>query len=288
MQMMKKTDGNNKLIINCRGKVMRLADRTHIMGILNITPDSFSDGGLYYTKDTAIQRALQMEREGADIVDIGGESTRPGASPVPVDEEIQRVVPVIKSLADKLKVPISVDTRKAIVAKLAVLAGASMVNDISGLCYDPEMPACIAKLNVPVVIMHSRDDPAIMQSHVDYDDIISDIYMHLDKCIKKALEAGINRDHIIIDPGIGFGKTTEHNFLILKHLNRLIEMGYPLLIGVSRKSFIGKTLELPETDRLMGTAAAVAVSVFNGAHIVRVHDVKAMKQVTTIADHIRG
>ena len=257
------------------------------MGILNVTPDSFSDGGLYHAAGRAVERALEIEDQGADFIDIGGESTRPGAMPVPVGEELERIVPVIEALSAKINIPISVDTRKAPVAEAAVRAGACMVNDISGLRYDPEMASTVAKLEVPVVIMHSRDDPVNMQSHVDYKDIISDIYRHLNACVQHALNAGIKSNAIIIDPGIGFGKRVSDNFLIIKNLNRFTAMGYPVLIGVSRKAFIGKTLSVPESERLMGTASAVTASVLYGAHLVRVHDVKAMKQVVTIADQLR-
>jgi len=278
----------NNFALHCRGAILNLDDRTHIMGVLNVTPDSFSDGGLYYKPEQAVKRALEMEKEGADMIDIGGESTRPGAQPVPEDQEIRRIIPVIESLSDILNIPISVDTRKSKVARYAVQAGAAMVNDISGLRYDSNMAAVVAELDIPIVIMHSRDDPAIMQSRIDYNDIISDIYIHLYNSIQKGLTAGIDKRNIIIDPGIGFGKTAEHNLIILRELNHFAELGYPILIGVSRKSFIGKILGVPERDRIMGTAAAVAASILKGAHIVRVHDIKAMKQVATVADHIRS
>ncbi|MBN1780645.1 dihydropteroate synthase [bacterium] len=273
--------------LDCRGKIIRLDGRTRIMGILNVTPDSFSDGGQYTDPDRAVERGLEIEREGADILDIGGESTRPGAESVNTDTELARIIPVIGALSDRLTIPISVDTRKARVAKAAVDAGASMINDISGLLHDPEMPGLVADLDVPVVLMHSRDDPSVMQSHVDYVDIISDIYTHLEKCVENAVRHHIDPSRIMIDPGIGFGKTVTHNFQIIKHLDRFYEMGFPVLIGVSRKSFIGRTLDADEHGRLMGTAAAVAACVLNGVHMVRVHDVPAMKQVTIIAEHIR-
>jgi len=262
--------------------------KTYIMGILNVTPDSFSDGGLYFNKNTAVEHALKMQDEGADIIDIGGESTRPGSEAVPVNEEIRRVVPVIEGLAKKIKIPISVDTYKSAVAKAALEAGASIVNDISGLRFDPRMPEVAARHKVPVVIMHIKGTPKNMQQNPIYKALIPEIMDYLREGIGIAQGAGIADDKIIIDPGIGFGKTVEHNLEIIKRLNEFTGFEKPILLGPSRKSFIGKILgDLPVTERLEGTAAAVAVGIFNGANIIRVHDVKEMVKVARIADGIK-
>jgi len=258
------------------------------MGILNVTPDSFSDGGLYFDKGRAIQHALRMEYEGADIIDIGGESTRPGSEAIPVQEEIRRVVPVIESLARKVKVPISIDTYKSAVAEAAISAGASMVNDISGLRFDPKMPEVVAKNKVPVVIMHIKGTPKDMQKNPTYKALIPEIMDYLREGIAIARRAGIPDDKIIIDPGIGFGKTVEHNLEIIRRLHEFTGFEKPILLGPSRKSFIGKILDdLPVMERLEGTAAAVAIGIFNGANIVRVHDVKAIVRVARIAEAIK-
>ncbi len=262
--------------------------RTYIMGILNVTPDSFSDGGLYFSKDSAVEQALKMQDEGADIIDIGGESTRPGAEKVSFKEEIKRIVPVIEALAKKIKIPISVDTYKSAVAEAAISAGASIINDISGLRFDPKMPKVAAKYKVPAVIMHIKGTPKNMQKNPTYKALIPEIIDYFYEGIEIARDAGILDDKIIIDPGIGFGKTVEHNLEIIKRLNEFAGFEKPILIGPSRKSFIGKTLgDLPVTERLEGTAAAVAVGIFNGANIIRVHDVKEMVRVAKIADGIK-
>jgi dihydropteroate synthase len=256
--------------------------RTYIMGILNITPDSFSDGGLFYTKDTAVDHALKMYDEGADIIDIGGESTRPGAESVSLEEEMKRVIPVIEELAKKLPIPLSIDTYKSRIAQAALSAGASLVNDISGLKFDPEMSAVVAGYKVPVVIMHIKGTPKNMQKNPSYTALIPEIMDYLRGGLKIARDAGIAEDNIIIDPGIGFGKTVEHNLEIIKRLDEF-------RIGPSRKSFIGKILnDLPVTERLEGTAAAAAIGILNGANIIRVHDITAMVRVARVADKIKG
>lgn len=263
--------------------------RTYIMGILNITPDSFSDGGIYFNKSSAIDRALKMRDEGADIIDIGGESTRPGAEAVSLKEEIRRVVPVIEKLAKRLNIPLSIDTYKSGVAKAALSAGASLVNDISGLRFDPEMSAVVASYKVPGVIMHIKGTPKNMQKNPSYTALISEIMDYLREGIDIARGAGIAEDKIIIDPGIGFGKTAEHNLQILKRLDEFTGFEKPILIGPSRKSFIGKILkDLPVTKRVEGTAAAAAIGIFNGANIIRVHDVAAMVRVAKVAEKIKG
>jgi len=262
--------------------------RTYIMGILNVTPDSFSDGGLYFNKERAVEHALRIEEEGADIIDVGGESTRPGSEPVAVKEELRRVIPVIEEIAKRVKIPISIDTYKAGVARAALSAGASMVNDISGLWFDPKMPEVIAEYQVPVVIMHIKGTPRDMQINPTYTALIPEIMDYLREGIKIAIKAGVDPQRIIIDPGIGFGKSLEHNLEILRHLSEFKDLGKPILIGPSRKSFIGKILgDLPVTERLEGTASAVAIGILNGANIIRVHDVRAMLRVAKTADAIK-
>ena len=263
--------------------------RTYIMGILNITPDSFSDGGLYYTKNKAVDHALKMYDEGADIIDIGGESTRPGAEAVSLEEEMKRVVPVIEELAKRLTIPLSIDTYKSRIAHAALSAGASLVNDISGLKFDPEMSAVVASHKVPIAIMHIKGTPKNMQKNPSYTALIPEILDYLRRGLECARSAGIDEDNIIIDPGIGFGKTVEHNLEIIRRLNEFSGFEKPILIGPSRKSFIGKILnDLPVTERLEGTAAAAAIGIFNGANIIRVHDITAMVRVAQVADKIKG
>jgi dihydropteroate synthase len=262
--------------------------RTFVMGILNVTPDSFSDGGSYFRRDSAVERALAMENDGADIIDVGGESTRPGAEKVSVKEEIERVVPVIEEITKRLHIPVSIDTYKAAVADAAVSAGASMINDISGLRFDPQLPSIAAMHKIPVVIMHIKGTPANMQKNPVYTSLISEIMDYLREGIHIAMQAGIPEDMIILDPGIGFGKTVEHNLEIIQRLNEFEGLEKPVLLGHSRKAFIGRVLDdLPVTDRLEGTAAAAAIGIFNGANIIRVHDVKEMVRVARVADAIR-
>jgi len=275
-------------LLDCGFKKLDLSERTHVMGILNVTPDSFYDGGQYFDSSRAVERVYQMVEEGADLIDIGGESTRPGADPLSTSEEMQRVLPVIEKLQGKISVPVSIDTRKSEVAEAALQAGAHLVNDISGLRFDPKMASTVARYRVPVVLMHIKGSPKDMQKKPEYKDLIGEIYDYLNQSIRKALDAGIPKENIVVDPGIGFGKKWEDNCTILKHLNKFQRLGCPLLIGVSRKSFIGWALGLPEEDRLIGTAAAVAISILRGANIVRVHDVKEMVQVARIADKIKN
>lgn len=256
------------------------------MGILNVTPDSFSDGGRYLDLDAAVERALEMVAEGADIIDIGGESTRPGAEPVPTEEELRRVIPVIERLVDVVDVPISVDTTKSEVAQEALAAGAHIINDISGLQFDANMAKVVADFGAAVVIMHIKGTPRNMQDNPVYNDVVDEILSFLRRQVDTALAAGIPRDRIIIDPGIGFGKTTGHNLEILRRLRQFKELDLPVLVGTSRKSLIGNVLKLPVEDRLEGTAATIAVSIMNGADIIRVHDVKAMKRVAVMTDAI--
>jgi dihydropteroate synthase len=262
--------------------------KTYIMGILNVTPDSFSDNGLYFDKTKAVKRALQMAEEGADIIDIGGESTRPGSEPLAIEEELRRTIPVIEALSREIDVPLSIDTYKSGVAKKALDAGAAMVNDISGLRFDPSMPKVVAEYKVPVVVMHIKGAPKDMQKNPVYEALMPEIMDSLRESIRFAMESGVPEDKIIIDPGIGFGKTPENNLEIIHNLQGLTLLEKPVLIGPSRKAFIGKVLgDVPPTARLEGTAAAVAVSIMNGANIIRVHDVKEMARVAKVADAIK-
>jgi len=252
------------------------------MGILNVTPDSFSDGGRYLKPADALAQAEKMAEEGADIIDIGGESTRPFAQPVSVEEEIKRVIPVIRMVRKKIKIPISIDTYKSEVARAALEEGADIINDISALRMDSRMGALVASRKVPVVLMHMQGTPRDMQKNPRYRNVISDIRDFLRERIERAREYGIKEERIIIDPGIGFGKTVRHNLQIIRNLKEFKKLGRPLLVGPSRKSFIGKILNLEVRDRLEGTAAAVALCVWNGADIIRVHDVREMKRVSDI------
>jgi len=261
---------------------------TLVMGIINVTPDSFSDGGKFYDSTKALEHASNLIDDGADILDIGGESTRPGAGQVSVSEELKRVLPVIESIRSKYSdILISIDTTKSIVAQRAVEVGADIINDVSGLSFDIEMPRVIAKLNVPVIIMHMKGNPRNMQVNPEYKDLINDILVFFAKKIQIAISAGINHNMIILDPGLGFGKTIQHNFYLLSKLNEFNTLGLPIMIGPSRKSFIGVTLDAPVKDRIDGTSAAVSAGIINGARIVRVHDVRIMKRVVTIVDRIR-
>ena len=262
---------------------------TLVMGIVNVTPDSFSDGGKFYSTKDAIAHASKLICEGADIIDIGGESTRPGANGISSSDELRRVIPVIKGIrSNNPDILISIDTTKAIVAKKAVEVGANIINDVSGLSFDSQMPKTVASLNAPIIIMHMKGNPRNMQKNPEYKDLIDEILYYFKERIKIATKAGIDREMIILDPGIGFGKTVEHNFQILSKLNKFNKLELPLLIGTSRKSFIGLTLNLSPEDRVDGTAATVALGVNNGARIVRVHDVEKMKRVVTITDRIRN
>ena len=269
--------------------LLDFSNKTYIMGILNVTQDSFSDGGLYFDKSAAIKRAIQMVEEGADIIDIGGESTRPGSEPVTVEEELRRTIPVIEVLAKEINVPISIDTYKSEVAKKALDAGASVVNDISGLRFDPEMAKVVSGYNVPVVIMHIKGRPKDMQQNPVYEALIPEIMDYLREGIRLAKESGVSEDKIIIDPGIGFGKTFNQNLEIINNLHEFTLLEKPILIGLSRKAFIGKILgDVSVTERLEGTAAAVAISIMNGANIIRVHDIKEMVRVARVADAIKN
>ncbi|UCE17857.1 MAG: dihydropteroate synthase [Gemmatimonadota bacterium] len=272
--------------LTCRNHNLDLGARTFIMGVLNVTPDSFSNGGRFQGLARAVDRAAKMVEEGADIIDVGGESTRPGSDAIPPEQELYRTLPVVEKLVKELHVPISVDTYRSQVAEKLLEAGAHMVNDISGLDFDPDMAHVVSRYEVPVIVMHIRGRPKDMQLNPEYDDLISDVYTSLKRCVTNALQAGVHKDKIVIDPGIGFGKTVEHNLEIFKRLREFSSMGYPILIGASRKSFIGKILDAPVDDRLEGSLAAVAVAIMNGANILRVHDVKPTVRAARLVDAI--
>jgi len=258
--------------------------RTYVMAVLNVTPDSFSGDGTGDDADEAVAQALRFEDEGADIVDVGGESTRPprvyaGAEPVSQEEELRRVLPVIERLSGRLSAPMSIDTRKAGVAAAAVEAGAAMVNDVSMLTHDREMPETVGRLGVPLVISHTRE-------RAIYSDVVAEVIEDLGAAMKKARRGGVGRESLIVDPGIGFGKTAEQSLEVLRRLREMTALGRPLLLGTSRKSSIGAVLDLPVEDRLEGTAATVALSIANGADMVRVHDVREMARVARMSDAI--
>ena len=270
--------------MNCRGKTLTLGLHTHVMGILNVTPDSFSDGGDYFDVSRAVAHAELMVSEGATLIDIGGESSRPGAAPVPVSEELARILPVIRAIVDTTDVLLSIDTYKAEVARQALEAGAHLINDITALHGDPAMPAIVSEMKAGLILMHMKGTPRTMQQAPQYDDVVSEICESLQKSIDIAESHGITSDRIIVDPGIGFGKTIEHNLEILRRLTEFQGLRKPLLIGTSRKSFIGNILKLPVTERVEGTTATVCWAIAHGADIVRVHDVKANARAAQMTD----
>ena len=275
-------------------RIFRWGKRTYIMGVLNVTPDSFSDGGKYLDPKRAVERALEMQAQGADIIDIGGESSRPGAEPVSVEEELRRVVPVLEEVCDKLDIPVSIDTYKSEVAEKAIELGADMVNDISALRFDPNMVKVVADYDVPVVLMHMKGTPRDMQLNPSYDDVMHEIVSFLYERKQFAVSHGVDENKIILDPGIGFGKRTgkgiEDNCEILRRLKELKVLGNPVLVGASRKTFIGNVCgegeQLPVNERLEGSLAAIAVAVMNGADIVRVHDVKESRRFLRLLDRV--
>lgn len=273
------------------GRVLPIGGRTLIMGVLNVTPDSFSDGAHFLSPDKALAHAEQLVAEGADILDIGGESTRPGAELVSQEDELQRVLPVIEELTKRITVPISIDTTKAVVARAALDAGAAIVNDISALRFDFHIADEVAKSGAGLVLMHSRGTPATMQRLPPMADVFEEVTSSLSSSVAMAERRGVKRESIVIDPGIGFGKTQQQNIELLARLDRIIHAfpNFPILIGTSRKSFIGRLLDdAPATNRLHGTMASITASVLRGAHIVRVHDVKAAAETVRIADAIKG
>jgi dihydropteroate synthase len=275
---------------NLRDRSFNWADRTHIMGVLNVTPDSFSDGGEFNTIDGAIEQAIAVANAGVDIIDIGAESTRPGSASVLESDECDRVIPVIQALRQRSAfdhIPISIDTTKAAVAAAAIAAGADIINDISGATFDPEMLTTMAKLQVPIILMHIRGNPKTMQQQTEYQDLVPEIIDWLAERINAAVAAGVDRDLISIDPGIGFAKNLDQNLELLRQLSQFSILNSPILIGVSRKSFIGHILHQPDAkQRVWGTAAACTAAIAQGAHILRVHDVAAMRDVARVADAI--
>jgi len=266
-----------------------LGERTLVMGVLNVTPDSFSDGGRFFDAERAVEKAMAMERGGADLLDIGGESTRPGSAGISAQEELARVLPVLQALRGRMKIPVSIDTQKSEVAEAALDAGAQIINDISGLKSDPRISEVAARRRVPLILMHMRGEPRTMQSGGFARDVMKDVMQGLRKSVGVARKAGVGKSQIVLDPGIGFGKSFAQNYELLQKLPQLAKLGYPLLVGTSRKGFLGATLAregkpAPPEERIWGTAATVTASILNGAHIVRVHDVSEMVQVARVAD----
>jgi dihydropteroate synthase len=275
--------------LRLRSGVLVLGERTLVMGVLNVTPDSFSDGGTFLDPKHAIEHALEMERAGANLLDIGGESTRPGSTGTPAETELARILPVLEGLRGALKIPISVDTRKADVAEAAIRAGAQIINDVSGLRSDPRIAEVAHRHGVPLILMHMRGEPETMQEGPFARDVMKDVMQGLRGSITKAQKGGLAKSQIIVDPGIGFGKSFEQNYELLRRLPEFAKLGYPLLVGTSRKGFLGATLardgkSAPPEDRVWATAATVTASILGGAHIVRVHDVVEMVQVARVAD----
>jgi len=290
--------------LKLRSSVLTLGERTLVMGVLNVTPDSFSDGGKFFDVRRAVERALAIEREGADLLDVGGESTRPGAEETPAAEELRRVLPVLEALRGRLKIPVSIDTRKAAVAEIALGAGAEMVNDVSGLRHDARMAEVTARRGVPLILMHMRGEPGTMQEGPFARDVMKDVSAGLRRSVAAARRAGVAKGQIVVDPGIGFGKSFAQNYELLRRMDELAGLGYPLLVGTSRKGFLGATLMgerggrgdrrgggakakiVPPEERVWATAASVTASILGGAHIVRVHDVVEMVQVARVADAV--
>ena len=276
-----------KFKLKLPSQTLVLGERTLVMGVLNVTPDSFSDGGLFFDADAAVARALEMERAGADLIDVGGESTRPGAEEISASEEMRRILPVLEKLRGRLRVPISIDTSKAEVAEAAAYQGAEIINDVTTLRADPRLAEIAARKGLAVILMHMRGNPRTMQKQPFARDVLRDVTAGLRRAMAIARRAGVPKSQIVIDPGIGFGKSAEQNYELLRKLPDLARFGCPLLVGTSRKSFLAKAPGMaPEADRLWGTAATVTASILNGAHIVRVHEVAGMTQVARVADAV--
>ena len=276
-----------KFKLRLPSRTLVLGERTLLMGVLNVTPDSFSDGGLYLDAEEAVARALAMERAGADILDIGGESTRPGSKGVSAEEELRRILPVLEKLRGHIQIPISVDTSKAEVAEAAADAGAEILNDVTALRADPRLTEIARRRKLPIILMHMRGEPRTMQKKPFARNVMRDVTTGLRRAVATARRAGISKSQIVLDPGIGFGKSGTQNYQLLQKLPEFARMGFPLLVGTSRKGFLGKALGgVPENQRVWGTAATVAASILGGAHIVRVHDITEMVQVARVADAI--
>ena len=278
-----------KFSLRLRSGKLVLGERTLVMGVLNVTPDSFSDGGKFFDTERAVEQALGMERAGADLLDIGGESTQPGSVGISVQEELARVLPVLQALSGRMKIPVSIDTQKPEVAEAALDAGAYVINDISGLKSDPRIAEVAARRRVPLILIHMRGEPRTMQIGPFAQNVIKDVMQGLRQSVVIARKSGVAKSQIILDPGIGFGKSFAQNYELLQKLPQLAKLGYPLLVGTSRKGFLGATLArdgkpAPPEGRIWGTAATVTASIMNGAHIVRVHDVNEMVQVARVAD----
>jgi dihydropteroate synthase len=273
------------MLYDCAGKSLDLS-APRIMGIVNVTPDSFSDGGKFFSRDAALERALKLVEDGADILDIGGESTRPGSDPVAVQEEIDRVVPAIEAISAEVDVPISIDTMKAEVMRAAVSAGAGLINDVNALRGDGALQAA-AELDVPVCIMHMQGTPQTMQQEPHYEDVVSEVEAFLLERVEACEQAGIKADRIMLDPGFGFGKRARHNLRLMKHLSRLTRLPYPVLVGVSRKSIIGDMLKVSVDERLAGSLALASIAVWQGAKLIRTHDVKETAQAVKLTQHVQ-
>jgi dihydropteroate synthase len=270
-------------------RMLVLGERTLVMGILNVTPDSFSDGGLYLDPEAAVAQATALEAAGAHIIDVGGESTRPGSAGISANEEMRRILPVLRKLRGKIRIPISVDTSKAEIAEAAADEGAEILNDVTGLRNDPGVAHVAQRRKLGLILMHMRGTPQTMQEAPFARDVIRDVTTGLRRSLAKALNAGVVRSRLVIDPGIGFGKSHEQNCEIIQRLPELVKLGFPLMLGTSRKSFLGTALKRNDrTDRIWGTAATVAAGILQGAHIVRVHDVAEMAQVARLADVLRS
>lgn len=275
--------------LRCGAQTLDFARQRYIMGIVNVTPDSFSDGGLYASHEHAINHALALLDQGAQIIDVGGESTRPGAAAVEAEQELERVIPVIEGiLAQRPEAIISVDTTKAKVVQAALRAGAHIANDISGLGFEPELAQAVADTGAGLVLMHIKGTPRTMQQAPQYEDLLGEVYDYLAQRIELAQSFGVPKSQLIVDVGLGFGKTVEHNYTLLRELGHFLSLGCPILLGPSRKSFIGAVVDKPPAQRLMGTAATIACGIFAGAHIVRVHDVEALVDVVKVAEAICG
>lgn len=268
------------------GQVLEMGRRTLVVGVLNVTPDSFSDGGLFYEPQPGIERALRMQADGADIIEIGGESTRPGSERISAADELARIAPVLTELGHRLRIPIAIDTYKSAVARAAVDLGANILNDVSALRFDPELADVAAQARAALILMHMRGEPATMQKIAPSRDIFAEIQSDLNVALLEAEARGVERQQIIVDPGIGFGKTLEQNLAILNHLDRFEHFDLPLMVATSRKSFIGRLTGRPENERAFGTAATVAAAILRGAHLVRVHDVREIVDVVRVTDAI--
>lgn len=265
------------MMLKTKTKTYKLTDRTHIMGILNVTPDSFSDGGSYTSIEKAVKQAVKMERHGADIIDIGGESTRPDHQPISLEEELKRVIPVIEAVSKNINIPISIDTYKAETARRAIEAGAEIINDVWGAKRDPEIAKVAATYNAPMILMHNR-------TNMNYQSLIDDMKNDLKESLEIVLNAGVSKENIVLDPGIGFAKTFEHNLVVMNKLEQFLELGYPLLLGASRKTFIGQILGVPPYERDYGTGATTCLGIFKGINIIRVHNVKLHKDLAIMMD----